>query len=33
MTEHRKLLQAALPGMIEELNQSIADPQNKIYLR
>ena len=33
ITEHRKLLQAALPGMIEDLNQAIVDPQMKVYLR
>lgn len=33
ITEHRKLLQAALPGMIEDLNAGITDPQKKVYLR
>ena len=33
ITEHRRLLQAALPGMIEDLNTGITDPQNKVYLR
>lgn len=26
ITEHRRLLQAALPGMVEELNEGIVDP-------
>lgn len=33
ISEHRRLLQAALPGMTEDLNEGIADPQNKVYLR
>ncbi len=33
ITEHRRLLQAALPGMIEDLNAGIADPSNKVSLR
>lgn len=33
ISEQRKLLQAAMPGMVEELNGAIVDPANKIYLR
>lgn len=33
MTAHRRLLQAALPGMVEDLNEGIVNPQNKVYLR
>ena len=33
ISAHRRLLQAALPGMVEDLNTGIQDPQNNIYLR
>lgn len=33
VSAHRKLLQAAMPGMLEELNSVVAAPANKIYLR
>jgi len=33
ISEHRRLLQAALPGMAEDLNAGVADPLNKISLR
>jgi len=33
MSEHCKHLTAAMPGMIEELNVAITNPQNKVYLR
>jgi len=33
ITEQRRLLQAALPGMVEDLNVGIMDSQNKVYLR
>ena len=33
ITEQRRLLQAALPGMVEDLNASIIGPQHKVYLR
>lgn len=29
---HRRLLQSHLPGMVEDLNESIKDPQWKVYL-
>lgn len=33
ISEQRRLLQAALPGMVEDLNSGINDSQNKVYLR
>ena len=33
ITEHRRLLCAALPGMVEDLNQGVGQPNHKVYLR
>ena len=33
ITEQRRLLNAALPGMIEDLNQGVGQTNYKVYLR
>ena len=33
ITEHRRLVQAALPGMIEDLHEVVTKPQNKTFVR
>ena len=33
VTAHRRLLNAALPGMIEDLNQGVSQTNHKVYLR
>lgn len=33
ITEQRRLLNAALPGMVEDLNQGVSQTNYKVYLR